>query len=110
MRELRHDFRREYSCSYDEVSINEAIDLIFTLPTGSLYMKAINPALAWPAWRHAIADVQDDLWAIAFARAGCSSDPPRVPRPGDMVRRKQAKDQARKAASVIETTEWVPAE
>lgn len=104
---LRHDFRRVYGCSYDEVPIDEAIDLIATLPDGSRYVSAVDPARSWPRWRHAIADLQDEEWAIVAALRGVPADKaPRVMRPADAARQMVALDKARKARKRIEETEW----
>lgn len=79
---------------------------MLTLPPGSLYVSAIKPELSWPKWRHAIADLQDDLWAVAFARAGCAGEPPHVTRPAEVIERVKAARQNIKTKTVIETTEW----
>lgn len=89
---------------------DEAVDLVLTLPAGSLYMRAVRPELAWPDWRHAVADLQDDLWAVAFARAGAAGEPPRITRPADAVERRRAEERARKAREAVEATEWEPVE
>ncbi|MGN0056477.1 MAG: hypothetical protein ACI360_08590 [Atopobiaceae bacterium] len=46
MRELRHDFRAYYHVGYDDVEVAEAVDLIMTLPPGSLYRASLNPHAA----------------------------------------------------------------
>ncbi|TNU89386.1 hypothetical protein FIC87_11345 [Eggerthella lenta] len=98
-----------YGCCYDEVPADEAVDLVLTLPPGSLYMRSAHPELAWPDWRHAVADLQDDMWAIACARSGVQ-DPPRVARPAELVERRKALGAARRAREAIEATEWEPIE
>ena len=79
-----------YGCAYDEVPADEALDLVLTLPPGSLYVRSRHPEHAWPEWRHAVADLQDDLWAIAFAQAGVQSESPRTPRPADAAERRES--------------------
>ncbi|WP_165247471.1 hypothetical protein [Adlercreutzia sp. ZJ141] len=106
MRELRHDFRRVYGVSYDEVPTDEAIDLVLTLPPGSLYVRVTRPQDSWPEWRHAAADIQDELWRIAYAQAGVKSNPPQTFRPADIVENARARASVRKAVDVIGSTEW----
>ena len=59
LRELRHDFRAYYHCRYDDVDPDEAVDLIATLPQGSLYRASLDPHLAWSDERHDLADIKD---------------------------------------------------
>ena len=99
-----------YGCAYDEVPADEALDLVLTLPPGSRYVRSRHPEHAWPEWRHAVADLQDDLWAIAFAQAGVQSESPRTPRPADAAERRRAAARARSAKEAIEATEWEPVE
>lgn len=110
VRELRHDFRRIYGVCYDDVYVDEAVDLIATLPAGSLYMASMSPELAWPAWRQALADLQDDVWAASLASAGYRGDMPRVPRPQDAPIRARERERAAAAKSIIEETKWVAVE
>lgn len=85
----------------------EAIDLVLTLPPGSLYVASVKPELSWPRWRCVVADLQDELWAIACARSGYKGDPPRVVRPADAVERAGARKRSAAARAAIEATEWV---
>lgn len=106
LRELRHDFRRYYGVRYDDVEADEAIDLIETLPRGSAYVRAVRPDLSWSEVREAVADLQDTLWEIAYARAGSREEPYRVTRPADVVARAAARDKARATRRRIEGGEW----
>lgn len=100
LRELRHDFRVYYDVKYEEVEPAEAVDLVFTLPRGSLLVSALHPELSWTPEREAIADLQDTLYAVFGLRDV------RVTRPRDLVRRQRALEKARKAKQTIENTEW----
>lgn len=93
---MRHDFRIIYGCSYDEVDIEEAIDLIKTLPDGSFYIARMQPERSWTQEQHLVADIRDTLWHIAYAQIGIE-DYPRVLRPADI----QANIEARKKAQSV---------
>lgn len=103
MRLLRHDFRRYYGASFDSVPVDEAIDLIATLPAGSLYVSSVNPARSWSELREVAADVQDTLAALLWRGDGA---PPRVSRPSDAVERMRAAESAKRARAAVEETEW----
>lgn len=107
MRELRHDFRRYYGVSYDDVPTEEAVDLIETLPAGSLYVMATDPARSWSELREASADVQDALTQSAFAVRGIDPNlAPRVTRPRDVMARIEAASAARETSRRIRETKW----
>lgn len=108
MRELRHDFRAFYGTSYDWVGPGEAVDLVLTLPRGSLYMGAVDPHLAWADARHDAADIKDMLAALTqmLSSAGTTEGAPRVVRPGTREDTARARARASAARDYIEGTEW----
>ena len=87
---------------------DEAVDLVLTLPMGSRYKTAANPAAGWTAERHLMADVVDVLMVINWRLMGCPDvyRPEPVERPGDRELRELARKAARDAAEKIESTEW----
>lgn len=106
VRELRHDFRAYYGCRYDDVEADEALDLIATLPDGSLYVSKRNPSRSWTPQREAVACLQDTLLEIACAQAGIKDEPPRVTRPRDVVARRSARRKAAAVRERIASTSW----
>ena len=100
---LRHDFRAVYGCSYDEVPVEEAIDLIRTLPDGCEYVASVDPARSWTGMRHAIADIEDILYRAYFTS---KDGPPHVIRPAEMVEMQRKKQRARSVRRQLEDTEW----
>lgn len=87
---------------------DEAIDLIETLPTGSLYRAMKNPDDAWTNDQYQIADVLDLLLVANWHLAGRPPEgkPDPVSRPGDAHRRAQAIKKAKQVAATIENTKW----
>lgn len=83
----------------------EAIDLIRTLPEGSLTVSAIDPARSWEKWQHSLADIQDQLFTL-FTHVPKGEEPPRVTRPRDLVERKKALESAQEARKRIKDQEW----
>ena len=100
---MRHDFRRYYSVAYEEVCIEEALDLKRTLPRGSLYVSAIHPEHSWSEEREAIADMQDTLLRFLYGEGA------RVMRPVDIIAQRNAARKATATRKIIESTEWVSA-
>lgn len=85
----------------------EAIDLIITLPQGSLYKGALDPDLRWTPERYALADIYDAVFACAWRLSGNAGKVPQLTvRPGDVERQREAVERARKARAAIESTEW----
>ena len=100
LRELRHDFRCHYGVRYEDVEPDEAVDLAFTLPQGSLLVSALHPELSWTAEREAIADLQDTIYSVfGFTDV-------RVTRPRDLVIRQKARQKAQATKEKIENTKW----
>ena len=88
---MRCDFRRFYSCSYDETPTLEAIDLIRGLPDGSLYASRVDYSRSWSDWKHALADIQDEIIMLYYASRG-AENPPKVTRPHMVVARQKAEE------------------
>lgn len=103
MRELRHDFRRYYSVRYEDVGVEEAIDLIFMLPCESRYIEKKRPEAAWPRWMHLLADMLD-LRVMELRARGFEI--PFTARPGDRERADRVQGKARETRKIIESTEW----
>lgn len=104
---LRHDFRTIYHCSYDEVPIDEAIDLIRTLPDGCMYVSATNPARSWTKERQMLADLQDDLYAMFALSNGAPRDRiPHVIRPAERLNNARAHNKAKQTRKRIEEMNW----
>ena len=107
MRLLRHDFRRWYGCSYDEVPAEEAVDLVLTLPRGSLYRASLRPFGEWTEEREAAADIQDSVARLAqLVAKGTTEGAPTVVRPSDLEARAAASRRARDVRRRIEGTNW----
>ena len=115
MRELRHDFRAFYHVAYDEVGNDEAIDLVATLPAGSLYRASLGYEGEWGEEQYFRAEVVDMLHAINWRLANCPEDmtPVRLPRPGDAAReaaeraeREAKKSRVRASASMARSGKW----
>lgn len=90
---------------YDDVEPDEAIDLVRTLPPGSLYVAKKRPDLAWSEARELAADIRDDIIAAAYALRGVDGAP-RVVRPSDIVARRAASSRAREVRKKIEASAW----
>ncbi|MCI6547588.1 MAG: hypothetical protein MR415_02950 [Coriobacteriaceae bacterium] len=107
VRELRADFRHWYGVRYEDVAADEAMDLIYCLPSGSAYLAALNPQWAWSAEHGAIADVCDLLLRHErLSATGTTEGAQRVTRPGDVYERRNALEKAKKAKKKMETTKW----
>lgn len=107
MRELRHDFRRYYGASYDDVPTDEAIDLVLTLPPGSKYMSALDPRLSWSEARTLVADIIDRLYSMQWSQGGISGDePPHVVRPHELQEREAEREKRASVQDKIHNTKW----
>lgn len=112
--QLRCDFRRVYGCSFDEVPVDECLDLVHGLPDGSLYVSSVAPSRAWTETRQLACDVMDMMSDIWQARCGVDEHRrKRLPRPWDADAAKakagymqRQMDEAEKAREVIENTKW----
>jgi hypothetical protein len=104
---LRHDFRAIYGCSYDEVPVEEAIDLINTLPDGSLYVSSKYPARSWTKEQHSMADLRDQIYAISYGLCGIPANKiPHVMRPAEQIANAHARLKSSEARKRIEETKW----
>lgn len=111
MRELRHDFRATYHVAYDDVPTREAIDLVLTLPPGSMWRRALRPEDGWDDARYMLANAVDLLNLINWRLANCPGEaPPRVERPGDRQKREQASRKVSRVRRILEETVWEEAE
>lgn len=108
LRELRHDFRAVYHVAYDDVPAGEAIDLILTLPAGSMYAAAKNPCMAWSDDRRAVADLRDLVRACLLRLSGDRSTLrfPLSARPEDEARAKEERERVSNAQRRINETRW----
>lgn len=108
MRELRHDFRAVYHVAYDDVPAGEAIDLIETLPPGSMYVAAMDPWRAWTDERRTLADINDAIRACLRRLSGDRSaiQFPSSRRPEDEARAKAEHERARETRKRIDETRW----
>ena len=103
---LRHDFRRVYSCSYDELrNEEEVLDLIATLPDGSLTISKMYPARSWEKWQHSLANIQDQLFML-LCHMPKGVEAPHVERPQDIINRQRAKAQSRKVSEQLNNQQW----
>lgn len=107
MRELRHDFRRYYSCCYDEVDADEALDLIASLPNGSRFVASKDPLRSWSDERVFASDIIDAITEAACIIRGIDlSLAPKVVRPADIYARSKAAQKASAMRERIDSTEW----
>lgn len=91
--------------SYDEVDLNEALDLVLTLPCGSLYVSKKRPEHSWSEAREISADIRDWIAQLAFALRGLSGAP-HVMRPCDILADRRSRERARKAKAKLEGAQW----
>lgn len=77
---------------------DEAIDLIYSLPQGTHYIASKNNVLSWTDWKHALADIQDDI--------RMSRGLPRVIRPADIEANRRARKKSHETRKQINETKW----
>lgn len=108
MRELRHDFRAFYGCRYDDCDPAEAIDLIATLPNGSLFLAALNPRQAWSDELNAMYDLFDSLWKFIWMKSekGTTEGAPQAERPWYAAERSKRRARAHGVRERLENTRW----
>lgn len=97
--------------AYEDVPLDEAIDLVLTLPRGSLWRSAQVEFGEWDDAREGVADVVDAIWALIslMSTARTTEGAPRVARPSDMRDRKAARKRAASVRERIENTTWTEA-
>lgn len=88
---------------------DEAIDLVLTLPRGSLWRSAQLEFGEWDEAREGVADVVDAIWALIslLSVARTTEGAPRVTRPSDLRERKAARERAARVREAIGKTRWV---
>ena len=108
VRELRHDFRMYYHVRYEEVDVDEAIDLVLTLPLGSKWRAKRDPGAEWTLDQYRLADLVDvtNLLVWQLSRNADEWEPPRIDRPGDAAKREAHRKNAREAREKLENTKW----
>lgn len=107
MRELRHDFRATYHVAYEDVPADEAVDLIETLPAGSLWRSSLVEFGEWDEAREGRADVVDMLWKLMqLVATGSTEGAPQVTRPGDLRARRADAERAREVRERMRNTRW----
>lgn len=86
---------------------DEAIDLVLTLPRGSLWRSAQVEFGEWGEARENAADVVDAVWAlIALVARGTTEGAPSVTRPSDLRERRAARERAASVRERIRNTTW----
>lgn len=107
VRQLRHDFRAVYHVSYDEVPADEAVDLILTLPRGSLWRASRMEFGEWTDEEERHAELVDEVERlIALLARGTTEGAQRVTRPADLRARKADAERARSVRERIQSTKW----
>lgn len=88
--------------------MDEAIDLVLTLPRGSMWRSAQVEFGEWDDARENAADVVDAIWALIslLSSARTTEGAPSVTRPSDMRARKEARERAASVRKRIEGTTW----
>lgn len=94
--------------SYDSLPIVETIDLIRSLPMGSLYRGSINKRDAWTLGQYRTADILDFLMVINWRLMGCPEEyiPVSVTRPGDADKKAKSAAKRNSIKKIIENTTW----
>ena len=108
VRELRHDFRMYYHVRYEEVDVDEAIDLVLTLPLGSKWRAKRDPDAEWTIDQYRLADLVDvtNLLVWQLSPNNKEWEPKSLDRPGDAARREAHINKARDARRRLEETKW----
>lgn len=86
---------------YDEVGVEESIDLIKMLPDGSKFISKHFPERSWSQLQNLFADVEDTL-----IRLLTHNSENHVIRPPEQVAMNKARIKVKKARSQIESNEW----
>lgn len=88
----------------DDVALCDMWEMILSLPRGSRTLMLLDPATAWTDEAYLLADIYDELIAIACGLGGEKPPKPRK-RPGDLT----TEQERRKSASIHEkilNTDW----
>ena len=93
---------------YEEVDVDEAIDLVLTLPLGSRWRAKRDPDAEWTLDQYRLADLVDVTNLLVWQLSGNADEwePQRTPRPGDAARREAHLKKARDVKRKLETTTW----
>lgn len=88
--------------------MDEAIDLVLTLPRGSMWRSSQVEFGEWDEAREGFADVVDAVWALIslMSSKGTTEGAPSVTRPSDMRERKAARERAASVRKRIAETRW----
>lgn len=105
MRLLRHDFRVYYGVRYEDVDAHEAVDLINTLPMGSLWRADNSTEAEWSDERYLFTRIQNLLEIIAHGKY-LTGDPQIVEFPLDREMRIEQARKAREVRERLNNTKW----
>lgn len=95
-----------YHVKYEDVDdLGEALDLVLTLPQGSLYVSRKWPERSWSEAHELAADIQDCLIECACGLRGVDNAP-KVVRPKDIIARRVATEKRRKVRDKLKNTLW----
>lgn len=88
--------------------VGEAIDLVLTLPAGSMYAASKDPYQAWTDERRALADIRDIMRACLRRLGGDRStiSLPSTWRPEDEARARAQREKAKRTQSILTETKW----
>ena len=90
------------------MDVDEAVDLVLTLPLGSRWRAKRDPRAEWTLEQYRLADLVDSLNVLMWQLSSNSEDwePPRIERPGDAAERAAFKAKAKEARRKLEETRW----
>lgn len=93
---------------YEDVEVDEAVDLVLTLPLGSKWRAKRDPDASWTLDQHRLADIVDAVNVLVWQLSSNAEDwdPARLERPGDAARREAYRKRAREARKKLEETRW----
>lgn len=107
MQAIRHDFRHYYHVAYEDVPLDEAVDLLLELGPGTRYRAALSPMDAWSVDRELLAQAVDKLDLRLLQASGNLDKHVRVTRPIDAYLRKQEAARRESVRNTIKNTKWV---
>ena len=93
--------------TYDDVPTDEAIDLIATLPDGSLFAAALSPYRAWSDETEQRAQIVDEIERMLTLYAtGTTEGAQRVTRPWMVEERKRVRERTKRAVDRLNSNRW----
>ena len=93
--------------AYDDVPASEAIDLVLTLPRGSLYVGAVTPYGRWDDAAEQRAQIVDKIARFITLYATGSTEGSRVvERPWMAAERRRVAERTRRAVRTLNETKW----